>query len=588
MANWTFSTSAGAQKNYLSWFKPGTGVRIADLTAPVAATAVAEATAVCASFQPQGARLYCGMMDANGIGVSTGKVYDYAAGAADPLFAAPIATTPTFADLGGSFTTPGAKLWGYLIQTRTGFITKPCPAPSDQFTGVAYTSAGGAITMTIDPPGHVWPDYALNVAAIMTTSANLAQFYIVPSWYAGGSPWTPVNRSGATVILIEVTDEVLINSTDANQYFDQLSMTIAGVSPVKPAVITSYGQRMAYIALDSSGVPTAWFSKPGLPQNVSAAQGFVNLPGLRQIVTACQIQQTFFLFGKSYTYSTSDSNLTPVEWMQPQLVDGTIGAAGPFCVSLSSNQQYAWVAGESGLYRLDGGAYPDRPTSYWQKKDWQRINFDAATKIQVVDHKGSQLVEVMAPLDGATTPTHVLTFDYSIGPGPDEIQYSLKSIADYSLGSVSLVQNPTNKTVEVWYGPSDAANSIIRENDGSETNVYRDVDAAITSIYETALLPPGAQGRLIMHHADRWRIVGYGTASYRLWSMDHSYSFPVSSPVEQPPLELPLDENPGREILQRYFLLNEMMSCRITTDELDEWFRVSNLAHYYTFAMPQR
>ena len=60
----------------------------------------------------------------------------------------------------------------------------------------------------------------------MSTTANPAQFFIVPSPFFGGSPWYAVNRSGATVMLIAVTDTYLTNTgiqrTSANDFWQRL------------------------------------------------------------------------------------------------------------------------------------------------------------------------------------------------------------------------------------------------------------------------------------------------------------------------------------------------------------------------------
>jgi hypothetical protein len=87
------------------------------------------------------------------------------------------------------------------------------------------------------------------------------------------------------------------------------------------------------------------------------------------------------------------------------------------------------VADEAGLYLFEGGSYPSRPVSYWQQPDWQRINFAQKTKIFVSDDKANQRVTVLAPLDGATSPTHELTWDYSLGTTPEQVQYSLNDIS---------------------------------------------------------------------------------------------------------------------------------------------------------------
>jgi len=261
-------------------------------------------------------------------------------------------------------------------------------------------------------------------------------------------------------------------------------------------------------------------------------------------------------------------------------VDGAIGAIGPFCVSLNATQNFAWVADEAGLYLFQGGSYSARPVSYWETEDWQRINFAATTKIQVVDHKSNQRVIVLAPLDGATVPTHELVFDYSVGQSPEEIQYSLNDITDYSPGAVAMVQNNTTKHVEPWFAPANTSDEIIRENDGTEAHPYRDVAAAIDSVYEYAPLPRGFQGNILMHHGWQLRIRGNGTLSRTMLSLDQADT--------AGPYSITLASAPDNEILQRSYLRSEYASGRFETNAIDEWFNLSRVDHYFTTGSPSR
>ncbi len=579
MINWLFLNGT-TPANYLAFYVPGTGVRTANLASPSASTLIAETTGTTASLCSLGKQMYAGFMDANGIGVAPGKVCTFG-GTAEPLFAAPIATTPTMSEVGTGVTTAGAKNFGYLIQTSNGFITRPSPAPSDQFTPVSYTSATGIIEMSISPPSFAWPTYAVKVAMIATTTANPNRYFIVPAPYPGGDPFVPVVVGAATKIYMNVSDAYLAESgIDASDYLTQLSQTVSGTAPVNPSVIAAYGQRLAYQCLDSAGVPVTYFSESSQPQSVNAANSAVYLPGNLSTTTGFALRETFFILGPHWTYAVQDSNGFPSTWAQPQLVDGSIGAIGPFCVAPNTTQSSAWVADEAGLYLFQGGSYAARPVSYWQSADWARINFAATTKIQVIDHKSNQRVIVLAPLDGASTPTHELTFDYSLGNTPELIQYSLNSIASYAPGAIAMVQNNTTKHVEPWIAPSSSSYSIIRENDGTEATPYRDVAAAIDSAYEYAPLPRGFQGNVIMHHGLQIRVRGAGTASLTMYSVDQA--------VSAGPFSLTLAAAPDAEILQRFFIRSEYASGRIATNAVDEWFNLARIDHYFTPGSPSR
>jgi hypothetical protein len=591
MVNWIFQYGTpSTPHNFLAWFAPGVGVQIADLSAnpPTATTIIADTTSASAFIMPFGSRLYVAFLDSNGGGTAPGQVYGYGLGA-DPLFAATLTTVPVVTEVGSGDTTPGAKLIGFLIQTRNGYITRPAPAPGDQFTPVAHTSASGIIVVTI--PAITWPAYALNVVPIMSTTANPAQYFLVPSPYPGTLPFFPVNRSGTTIMFIQVTDTYMTSvGIDATPYLTQLSQTVSGTAPIKPSMIFPYGQRVGYITLDSAGVPVCYISDSSNPQSINAANNAVYLPGNLTQTLAYAIRGVLYMSGPHWTYSTSDANGFPANWSQPQLVDGAIGALGVACVSLNASQNFAWNADEAGLYLFTGGSFPERPISYYQKADWQRINFAVPNAIQVVDDKTNQRVHVLAPIDGATTPNAILTWDYSLGPSPEQVKYAgVATISGYSLGAIAIVQNQTTKHLEKWIAPSNAA-AIGRENNGSEANPYRDFGSSVDATYKTSLMPTGMAGRLMMHHAIRMRIRGRGTIAATAFGLDGT---PVAGPFTIPsqfstPQSTTLTSAPGAEILQRFYAMSEYISLQVECAGLDDWFQISKIDEFYVPAYMQR
>jgi len=579
MVNWLFLNST-TPANYLASYVPGTGVRIADLASPSQSTFIAETTGTTSSMLPVGPRLYASFMDANGVGVAAPKVCKFG-GSAEPLFAPPIAATITLTEPLAGVVTAGTKNYGYLLATRNGYITRPSPASdsptSATFAPVSFTSSGSLIVQFSVNPGGPWPSYSEYLIPIMTTSANPNQYFFLPQWL------NQYGTSGSSTVTLAINfsdDYLTTNGIDATPYLNQLSQSVAGVAPIKPSVISTYGQRNVYHCLDSAGVPVTYFSDSSQPQSLNAATSGVYLPGNLQCPVGFALREVYYILGPHWTYAVQDSNGDPTTWAQPQLVDGAIGAAGPFAVSLNATQNFAWVADEAGLYLFQGGSYQPRPVSYWQSADWQRINFAAPTKIFVVDHKSNQRVIVLAPLDGATTPSHMLVWDYSMGTSPEEVQYSINTISGYSLGAIAMVQNNTSKHVEPWLAPSSTSYGVLRENNGSEANPYRDVSAAIASTYETAPLPRGMQGNVLMHHGENIRVRGNGTLSLTIYSLDQSQSVG--------PFSITLAASPDNEILQRFYLRSEYASARLATNALDHYFNLARIDHYYTPGSPSR
>ena len=289
-------------------------------------------------------------------------------------------------------------------------------------------------------------------------------------------------------------------------------------------------------------------------------------------------------------YSVTDNGNTPSQWANPQLVDGSIGTLSPLGVWANEAQGYAWVCDEGGLYLFQGGAFPTKPISYYQQPDWVRINWGAPTAVQVIDDKNAKKVIVIAPLDGATTPSHKLTWDYTEGTDPEVAKYSIDNLANYAMGAIALIQNPSTSRMEGWLAPN-AAGAILRQNDGSEANPYRDLNTAgtvaqaINSLYETALMPEAddpRRGQVHFHHGDHLRVKGSGNLALTVFGIDHLRSVvPPASPIA-------LAANPGLEVLCKYFLESEYASLQLGTNAVDAYFVLSAIKHYWTRATPQR
>jgi len=587
--NWIFLSNA--PQNILVWFNPGVGARAIDLNniAGGVFSLFAQTTQQGASFAASGPRVYMGFYDANGIGKVGGQVYGNSV--VDPLFAAPTQITFSSAtEPAAGAVTAGLHRFGFLLQTRNGFTTAWCPVnSSNAFSPFSFTASGSKnLRLVVNGAGATWPTYASQGQLIMTTAANLNRYFIVPgvSWgIAGGTTGT------YTLPDFSISDsDLTATAADAVSYQNRLTMDQLGNAPFFPSVIFTYGARMGYVTRDSSGFPVCYFSNLNDFQGLFAATSGVYLPGNQPIVTGFALRGVAYLIGPHSTYAVADNGQVPAQWASPQLVDGSIGTLSPQGVWANESQGYAWVADEGGLYLFEGAAFPDRPISYYQLPDWQRINWAAPTAIQVVDDKNNKRVEVLAPLDGSTTPTHRLTWDYTEGTAPEQAKYAIQNLTSYALGAIGLVQHPTTKRMELWFGPS-SAGAFIRQNNGSEANPYRDVNTAgntavaIASLYETALLPgidDPRRGQVHFHHGDHARLTGSGNVALKVWGLDHLRSVvPAASP-------LALSATPGAEALFKYWLQSEYASLQLSTSAVDAFFVLSGLKHYFTPASPQR
>lgn len=575
--NWLFNVF-GVPKNWFFYYASGVGIRSYDLDSIGSGpqTWIAQISAYAAAYAVAGSRIYIAFYVAGPAGDTAAQVFSYT-GSNDVLFAGPIATSMTLTEPGAGVVTAGIHKIGYLITTRNGFTTRPSPAPSNSFTAGSITSSGSKnINININPAA--WPSYAASVQVIMTTVANPNQYYIVP----GSTTGVPAGLPLSINMIVSISDiDLAATGTDATPYFNLLVTNLAGTPPFIPYNIFNYSSRMGYITLDPSGVPVCYFSDLDKYQQLTADLNGIYLPGNLMMTCGASLRGVAYLFGPHWTYAVSDDGNSPAQWAKPQQVDGSIGTLSPRGVYANAAQGFLWVADVSGLYLFIGGKYPSLPISFWNQADWKRINWTYAHMVQVYDDVERKVVHVLAPLDSATTPSHELTWDYSQGTDPDSVNFAYYVRSGYSHGSGGIIQNPTTRQLEVWYGPSSNGN-VIRQNISTDSNPYRDVAAAIDSYYETALLPGPAttSASLKLHHGGHIRISGAGTLELKVYATDHVKT--VTPPT------ITLAASPGIEILRKWFLMNEQCSVRFRTNAADEHFRLALYRHYYTYGPAQR
>jgi hypothetical protein len=566
--------------NFLVWYKPGSGVRLANLASPSAALIMTQATAAGASFADAGSRLYAAFYDSHGNGgVAGAQVYGATYGAADSVMAAPLPVSPSVTQPGAGLITVGPHRIGYLLQTRSGYVGPPGPASATNvFIPVTFTAVGlKNITVAFT---NSYPIEASQVQIIMTPTNNLNDYRLVPgatALIAGPGPQI-------VTVTISISDEdLLAQGPSALPYQNLLANPAVGGVAIKPSVMFPYLERMIYIATDGSGFPVAYASNTNAYQQITADQNFISLPGNRQIITGFGLRGVLYLVGPQGTYSTSDNGQTPSNWPSPQLVDGVIGVLGPNCVFVNNAQGFAWVAHTSGLYLFLGGQYPTTPVSYYNDPDWQRINWNAPANVFVVDDTIHNRVEVLAPLDGATTPTHRLVWDYTDGIDPTQVKFSINSIASgYPYGCFAIVQNASTARKEVWCGSS-SAGAIVRQSDETDAHPYRDIAVAINQIYELPLQPgqDSQHGLLHYHHGGHARIKGIGTCLPNYFALDHVFSL-------SPP-NITLMVNPGKEeLIYAQDIPSEHVSLQLQNSDLDGYFLLSKYTHYYAVGPTMR
>lgn len=629
----------------LTYYAPANGVRIWEQgpSTGFSGIIVPVTGAAGAVFSGAGQRLYMAFYDVTGrSGFGSGYVYGWNIGA-DPLFASPIANTMAFSEPTTGTITAGAHKFGYLTVTRNGYQGLLQPAADvggvATFQPVSFTAAGGK-NLQVVVSGSI-PTYLVGgtMQLVMTTVANPNQYFAVPG--------AIVTASSSATFIVDISDNLLAQTaTDVTAYMDVLTSTVAGIPPFHPSAVFAYSSRMGYVTIDGSGFPVVYISNQNDFQFLTADQHGIYLENQAQPIHCFSLRGVCYIGTQYGFYSVEDNGDVPVTWTPPQLVDGQIGILSPLCVWVNSSAGYAAIASDRGFYIFQGGVFPALPLSYYQQEDWQRINWLVPTTVQVVDDQLNKRFIVLAPLTntvasvsgsgpytittvtgphlyqtglnvtinsstaaitvtgpntftfatappvGATiyplTASHEMTWDYTEGDTPETVKYSLNSFANYNAGAVTVMKNLTTSLQEVWYA-ADTNGPIIRQNDGTEANPYRDVSTAggtgiISALYETSLIPNSADETSTLHfyHGAHLRVRGNGNLSVLANSVDGTVStVPLQSPVALTPA-------PGQELLVKWFLMNEQESIEVGTSALDQWFELALMRVYYTNEFQQR
>lgn len=405
LAGWMF-VAAGIQKSLCCYNSPVNGIEAFDIGAnTLLSTLMAHTGSGGASMSSASTRLYAAWYDTTGrIGSGGGKVYGWQIGA-DPLFAAPLAVSggnyavvPTPG--GAGLVTPGAHRIAYVTTTRNGFAGPLQPVL--RIGGVDVVDPAGfsggtpqAITLTITFPSL--PAYlsggVSSVQIVMTTTADLNTYYGVP-----GANFVPV--VGANTVTINISDDDLVaTGTDFTSNAGLLACrSDTGAPPFAPSAIFQYSARMGYVTIDAAGFPTVYLSDQNKFQQLNDALNRLPLDASVQPVQGVSMHGVLYVASASGFYASADNNGAPVTWVPAQRVDGSVGVLSPTCLLENPISGYIAVASDSGLYIFQGGSFPELPISYYQKPDWDRINWSSPSLVHVQENTLYKEFLVLAPL----------------------------------------------------------------------------------------------------------------------------------------------------------------------------------------------
>ncbi len=652
--NWYFVYS-GSQISLALYYAPAIGVKAYNQTSAAFTGVLINVTgAAGAVFVAAGQRVYAAYYDSTGrLGTAGGNVYGWSLGS-DVLFAPPLTTpSPVVTPNGSGSVTIGAHSFGYMTTTRNGYTGTLQPIQTTALSPVGYeiisvgysssTNDTVRFTLTFGSLPSYLSGGVSSVQVIMTTVDNPNQWWAVP-----GAVFTPA--VGANIIDISISDATLVAT--AADVTDRLNLlvTLGSTPPFKPNSIFAYSSRMGYCTIDGSGTPTVYISNQNDFQYVTADQHGIVLEGEALPVAGVSLHGILYITTNAAFYSTVDNGGVPVSWTPPARVDGSVGVLSPTCLLENTASGYILVASGSGLFVFQGSVFPELPISYYQKPDWDRINWAIPTQIQVAEDILNRRFLVMAPLSctvslkqtsggsvlvstvqphlfqagltvngvvitsipdaltfavasgdggaftagGLAIPAAancVLSWDYTEGKTPDTAKYSIQAMSAYRMGCVGRIQNLSNSLQEIWYGPAASSpnGNIIRAVTPQDAHPNRDVTLANAAAAIDSLYQTS---NLPGSQDESNTLHDYHGAHFRMTGSGNLaiQANNLDGTLNVIPAASPvsLSNGPGKEILVRWFLRSEQQTIQFGTNAVDEYFVMALIRCYFTNAMPQR
>jgi hypothetical protein len=574
-AAYNWQNSSSSNNNLVLILEGGSKIRYINVSLGEITDIATGLSARGMSFAECGPRAYLATFATTGLGASQSYVTN-GLGENDKCFEPPLQVTAwTAADAGVGQCTKGTHKFGFVFLSRSGFSGLPSPVTAGGvFAPVSFTCAARRkirLSLTLNTPAAAGA--GSGVFPIMTRSDNPNRWFFVPGTSPGDFAVLPPSAAGWGPIAydIDISDEDLANrGLSADEQFNILSQAVNGTGPFNPSVVIPYNRRMVYIVGN-----TVYVSDVDAPQNLNAALNTLNIPGGYQVVTGFALNNALYLLGSSWTGVTEDAGGVPQSWPQPRSVSQRIGTSAPNGVCSRTAGGYAWVATESGLYVFDGH-YPDKPISYFQSDWWKRINWNAAYAIQVVDDFVNLRCYVAAPLDGATEPTHLLSWDYTNGRSFDTCDFTADTFDPAVLFSaIALVKEAATDRSIIWLFPQ-AAGNILKQ----DPTVKTDNGYAIDYQYETGWQRTGGGGPIIRVGGMQTYAKGSGNLSRTIYSRDHKRSLVPTGKDGVIPMTLSVD--PGVDLFDKFdFAHVEDFSVLLAVKSPGSWFELEMLRSFW-------
>jgi hypothetical protein len=457
----------------------------------------------------------------------------------------------------------GTRLFAVAYETDSGFITAPGPAIFSEYVGATSNFKVDLSTIPTGPTGTS-KRHILSTRSISSYDGNQNGY----AWYF--VPGGVIENNTATTLTVNFYDTDLTSTAD--YLIDQLSTIGAGLG------MCELDGRLVLWGVDGNE-STVYVSKSGHPESINSIAGFLVVdPTEAGIIENCWEFRGALMIQKRrrmYQAGVTVADAGYWKWISVDRGKGTtcFGVAN-IIDSRGSNLDYAIIMDQSGVWRYDGVVR--EPDLTWKIRSlWKnRVNQTVLETIQVSIDPVHKLIFVSVPLDGATSPSHVLVGDFQNGMNHEAIRWTIYNFP-VACTSILVQEDPTLEYPVLNYA-------------SSAGNVYS-IDSATTNDASTAIPDPQIKTSLL----SRWRdgtIEHFGRAVIRVQgsgNLDLQTSGLDGQHTTTPQVVV-LATTPG---YSKHLWINaesERIAVKLSTNAINEKFTFSGMTIYSAFKWSSR
>lgn len=286
----------------------------------------------------------------------------------------------------------------------------------------------------------------------------------------------------------------------------------------------------------------------------------------QRLVTGFTLGNQAYLVKERSLYTTTDDGFSePAFWGVSQISDiyGTPSHKG-----VALGDRWAVIAGRAGLAYFSGG----QPFSLSEdiRGTWNRINWQYGNTIWVGVDTQNRRIKVGVPLDGATTPSTIISLEY-YGDSPDQSRnFNRWFVTDTTLMCYTGSERSDGTRLQL-FGTNNANGRVAKLDE----SVHADFSSVpINSAYRMAYL--GDTGRKLTGHLTA-NVYGSGTLIVTGYLPDNATTI-TSTNRGAPNITL---QNPFKQDVEWIIgATGERISWQVQTNAVGDWFSLQKFAAY--------